>query len=71
MQMHPLLLYMELFRKPEILWGFFHFTTYYGNFYRIAVFRDGRIVELGTHDNLMAENGLYQEMYSKQASYYQ
>jgi ATP-binding cassette subfamily B protein/ATP-binding cassette subfamily C protein len=38
---------------------------------RIAVFRDGRIVELGTHDILMAENGLYQEMYSKQASYYQ
>jgi ATP-binding cassette subfamily B protein/ATP-binding cassette subfamily C protein len=38
---------------------------------RIAVFRDGRIVELGTHDALMAENGLYQEMYSKQASYYQ
>jgi ATP-binding cassette subfamily B protein/ATP-binding cassette subfamily C protein len=38
---------------------------------RIAVFRDGRIVELGTHDDLMADNGLYQEMYSKQASYYQ
>ena len=38
---------------------------------RIAVFRDGRIVELGTHEALMAENGLYQEMYSKQASYYQ
>ena len=38
---------------------------------RIAVFRDGRIVELGTHDDLIADNGLYQEMYSKQASYYQ
>ncbi len=38
---------------------------------RIAVFRDGRIVELGTHDDLIAENGLYQEMYTKQASYYQ
>lgn len=38
---------------------------------RIAVFRDGRIVEVGTHDELIAENGLYQEMYAKQASYYQ
>ena len=38
---------------------------------RIAVFRDGRIVELGTHDDLIADDGLYQEMYSKQASYYQ
>ena len=45
--------------------------TYYGNFFRIAVFRDGRIVELGTHDDLIADDGLYQEMYSKQASYYQ
>ena len=37
---------------------------------RIAVFEDGRIVELGQHDELIAQNGLYAEMYAKQAQYY-
>jgi ATP-binding cassette subfamily B protein/ATP-binding cassette subfamily C protein len=37
---------------------------------RIAVFQDGRIVELGQHDDLVAQNGLYAEMYAKQAQYY-
>ena len=36
---------------------------------RIAVFKDGQIVELGTHDDLMKEGGLYQEMYQAQAQY--
>ena len=38
---------------------------------RIAVFQDGRIVELGKHDELIAAGGLYSEMYAKQAQYYQ
>ena len=38
---------------------------------RIAVFKDGRIVETGTHKDLLAEKGLYSEMFSKQAQYYQ
>ncbi|MDY6873520.1 MAG: ABC transporter ATP-binding protein [Chloroflexota bacterium] len=38
---------------------------------RIAVFDAGRIVELGTHDGLIADQGLYSEMYAKQAQYYQ
>jgi ATP-binding cassette subfamily B protein/ATP-binding cassette subfamily C protein len=38
---------------------------------RIAVFEDGRIVELGKHDDLVAKDGLYAEMYAKQAQYYQ
>lgn len=37
---------------------------------RIAVFKEGQIVELGTHDALMKEEGLYQEMYQAQAQYY-
>ena len=37
---------------------------------RIAVFKDGRIVELGQHDDLVARDGLYAEMYAKQAQYY-
>lgn len=37
---------------------------------RIAVFKEGQIVELGTHDALMKEQGLYQEMYAAQARYY-
>ena len=37
---------------------------------RIAVFADGRIIEYGTHDQLMASGGLYNEMFSKQAEYY-
>ncbi|QRN83024.1 ABC transporter ATP-binding protein [Chloroflexota bacterium] len=37
---------------------------------RIAVFKDGRIVELGTHADLIIEGGLYSRMYAKQAQYY-
>jgi ATP-binding cassette subfamily B multidrug efflux pump len=33
---------------------------------RIAVLRDGEIVELGTHDELIARNGYYTELYDKQ-----
>jgi ATP-binding cassette subfamily B multidrug efflux pump len=33
---------------------------------RIAVLHDGRIVELGTHDELLALNGYYTDLYNKQ-----
>jgi ATP-binding cassette subfamily B multidrug efflux pump len=33
---------------------------------RIAVLHGGRIVELGTHDELLARNGYYTELYNKQ-----
>ncbi|MBV9609064.1 MAG: ATP-binding cassette domain-containing protein, partial [Acidobacteria bacterium] len=33
---------------------------------RIAVLHGGRIVELGTHDELLAHNGYYTELYNKQ-----
>jgi len=33
---------------------------------RIAVLHGGRVVELGTHDELMARNGYYTELYNKQ-----
>jgi ATP-binding cassette subfamily B multidrug efflux pump len=33
---------------------------------RIAVLHDGRIVELGTHDELLARNGYYTDLYNKQ-----
>lgn len=37
---------------------------------RIFVFHQGRIVEQGTHESLMAAGGLYAEMYALQASPY-
>ena len=33
---------------------------------RIAVLHAGRIVELGTHDELLARNGYYSDLYNKQ-----
>ncbi len=33
---------------------------------RIAVLHGGRIVELGTHDELLARNGYYSDLYNKQ-----
>ena len=33
---------------------------------RILVMRDGRIVEQGTHESLLAENGFYAELYNSQ-----
>jgi len=37
---------------------------------RILVFDDGRIVEDGTHSELLAANGLYARMYNAQAQWY-
>lgn len=37
---------------------------------QIAMFKDGKIVELGTHDELIQKNGEYAYMYNIQSSYY-
>ena len=37
---------------------------------RILVFHEGRIVEEGTHDELMRQSGLYAQMYHAQAQWY-
>ena len=39
-------------------------------FDRIFVMKDGTIVETGTHEELISKNGLYKQMYSKQAKKY-
>ena len=37
---------------------------------KIAVLERGRLVEYGTHCELIARSGIYSEMYSLQAQYY-
>lgn len=37
---------------------------------KVAVFDDGHVVECGTHAELYAQNGLYTEMFDKQAHFY-
>ena len=37
---------------------------------RIVLLDDGSIRQSGTHDELMAEDGLYREMFETQAKYY-
>lgn len=37
---------------------------------RIIVIKDSKVVEQGTHDNLMAKNGFYTEMFNSQAQWY-
>ncbi|NLZ36957.1 MAG: ABC transporter ATP-binding protein [Clostridiales bacterium] len=37
---------------------------------KIAVFCEGKIIEYGTHESLMAQNGSYSEMYRKQSREY-
>ena len=38
---------------------------------RIVLLSDGRILEQGTHEELMAKKGQYYEMFSVQSQYYQ
>ena len=38
---------------------------------RILVFREGRLEEIGTHEELMRKNGYYANLYSTQAKWYQ
>ena len=38
---------------------------------RIAVFSDGGMSEIGSHDELIARNGLYAELFREQARGYQ
>ena len=37
---------------------------------RVVVFKDGEIVEDGTHDELLQKNGEYSRLYSTQAKWY-
>lgn len=37
---------------------------------KILVIREGKNIEFGTHDELMEQNGVYKDMFSKQADYY-
>ncbi|MDR1629547.1 MAG: ABC transporter ATP-binding protein/permease [Oscillospiraceae bacterium] len=38
---------------------------------KIAVFHEGRLIELGGHDELLSERGKYHELWNAQAQYYQ
>lgn len=38
---------------------------------KVAVFKNGEIAEYGSHDELMARNGLYRELFTMQAQFYE
>ena len=37
---------------------------------KIAMFEDGKLAEYGSHEELMAKNGKYADMFNVQAQYY-
>ena len=37
---------------------------------KVAMFENGSLVELGSHDELMEKNGKYADMFNVQAQYY-
>lgn len=38
---------------------------------KVAMFEDGNVIELGSHDELMKKDGAYAHMFNVQAQYYQ
>jgi ABC-type multidrug transport system fused ATPase/permease subunit len=38
---------------------------------KVAVFKQGEVVECGSHDELMKRNGLYHELFTMQAQFYE
>lgn len=54
-----------LFLKFHTL-GLFHQTNACGYVDIIIVLKDGVVVEQGTHDELLARNGLYADMWHQQ-----
>lgn len=37
---------------------------------KVAVFNDGELVELGTHEELYSLAGIYRDMFDKQSEFY-
>ena len=37
---------------------------------KVAVFDEGRLIEYGTHKQLYEKNGIYTDMFTKQAQFY-
>ena len=57
---------MEKLRRNRTCFIIAHRLTTVRNADLILVVRDGDIVERGTHDELLARGGFYQEIYSAQ-----
>jgi ATP-binding cassette subfamily B protein len=65
---HEIFQILRAMARDKVAIGISHRLALARSAHRIAVMADGKIVESGTHEELMALRGAYYDMFNRQAS---